>query len=218
MARSETGTTVALGGVHVSVPDGGTQVVTVHRTSGACADVRFWAKTDGAWVEELMTADGRIGSGGLVPGDERRQGTSTTPTGTFALPSTFGTHAASNDQKLPHIAITGDSYWVVDNDSAHYNRYRLGSAGGFRHGLSAGDINASERLADYPVQYEYAVVIDYNHDQVRHRGAAIFLHVNGSGATGGCVGVPRWMMKELFARLDPDANPVIAIGALSDRR
>lgn len=65
----------------------------------------------------------------------------------------------------------------------------------------------------YPTQYEYAAVIKYNWSQVRYRGAGIFLHVNGSGATGGCVSVPRWMMIELFSKLDPAKKPVIAIGA-----
>ncbi len=52
----------------------------------------------------------------------------------------------------------------------------------------------------------------FNYGQVRHRGSGIFLHVNGSGATGGCVSVPRSMMVRLMRELDPAAAPVIAIG------
>ena len=41
------------------------------------------------------------------------------------------------------------------------------------------------------MQYAHAVVIDYNYARpVKGRGAGIFLHVNGSGATAGCVSVP----------------------------
>ena len=47
---------------------------------------------------------------------------------------------------------------------------------------------------------------------MRHRGSGIFLHVNGSGATAGCVSAPRWFIKSLMRRLDPDRSPVIAIG------
>ena len=47
---------------------------------------------------------------------------------------------------------------------------------------------------------------------VRHRGSGIFLHVNGHGATAGCVSAPRWFVRRVLARLSPDANPVIAIG------
>jgi hypothetical protein len=48
--------------------------------------------------------------------------------------------------------------------------------------------------------------------QVRHRGGAIFLHVNGSGATAGCASAPRWFMRRVMNRLDQDRVPVIAIG------
>ena len=52
----------------------------------------------------------------------------------------------------------------------------------------------------------------FNYSQVRHRGAGIFLHVNGRGATAGCVSVPRWFMRSTMVRLDPARVPVIAIG------
>lgn len=212
-SHADAATTVVLDGVTVTVPDGGTQVVTVNHTSGYNARVRYWTKTGGTWTQQLMTVKGRIGAGGLVVANQRVQGTSTTPMGTFRLRSTFGTHVKASNQKLPHIKITNESYWVQDNASAYYNRYRLKSQGGFRYNLPASDPDSSERLAAYPKQYEYAVVIKFNWRQVRNRGAGIFLHVNGAGATGGCVSVPRWMMKQLLTALDPKQQPVIAIGA-----
>ena len=62
------------------------------------------------------------------------------------------------------------------------------------------------------MQYEYSIVTSYNHDQVRHRGAGIFLHVNGRGATAGCVSAPRRLLVELMRRLNPDDHPVMAVG------
>ena len=57
------------------------------------------------------------------------------------------------------------------------------------------------------------MVLDFNYwDQVRHRGAGIFLHVNGRGATAGCVSVPRRLMRTVMAWLDPARDPRIAIG------
>jgi L,D-peptidoglycan transpeptidase YkuD (ErfK/YbiS/YcfS/YnhG family) len=56
------------------------------------------------------------------------------------------------------------------------------------------------------------VATSFNAGQVRHRGGAIFLHVNGSGATAGCVSAPRWFMVRVMNRLDHDRVPVIAIG------
>jgi L,D-peptidoglycan transpeptidase YkuD (ErfK/YbiS/YcfS/YnhG family) len=46
----------------------------------------------------------------------------------------------------------------------------------------------------------------------RHRGAGTFLHVNGRGATAGCVSVPRWFMVHLMRDLAPSARPVMAVG------
>ena len=78
---------------------------------------------------------------------------------------------------------------------------------------ASSDPNSSERLNDYPKQYEYSIVTSYNYAaQVRHRGSGIFLHVNGSGATAGCVSAPRWFLVKLMTRLDPHLVPLIAIG------
>jgi L,D-peptidoglycan transpeptidase YkuD (ErfK/YbiS/YcfS/YnhG family) len=167
---------------------------------------------DGRWEQRLQASDGRIGYGGLVAGRQRRQGTGTTPLGTYDLPSAFGTHRASAAWDLPYRRIRAGDFWVQDNASDYYNRYRNQRQGGFRWRLPASDPNSSERLTDYPVQYEWSIVTGFNAGQVRHRGSGIFLHVNGSGATAGCVSAPRSFIKALMGRLDPDRRPVIAIG------
>ena len=60
--------------------------------------------------------------------------------------------------------------------------------------------------------YQYAVVIDFNRwPAVRYRGAGIFLHVNGTGATAGCVSVPLTTMVSILRWLDPAQHPRIAI-------
>jgi L,D-peptidoglycan transpeptidase YkuD (ErfK/YbiS/YcfS/YnhG family) len=79
--------------------------------------------------------------------------------------------------------------------------------------LPLSDADSSERLSDFATQYEYAIVTGFNYAaQVRHRGAGIFLHVNGTGPTAGCVSAPRWFLRRTMAALDPDLRPVIAIG------
>ena len=57
------------------------------------------------------------------------------------------------------------------------------------------------------MQYRYSVVVNYNMPPaaVRHRGAGIFLHVKGRGATGGCVAVTRAHMQQVIATLNPGA-------------
>jgi L,D-peptidoglycan transpeptidase YkuD (ErfK/YbiS/YcfS/YnhG family) len=186
-------------------------VVTVNHGRSWHATVVLWERGRTGWRAVARAGDGRTGYGGLVAGSQRRQGTGSTPLGTYALPSAFGTHAASSSWRLPYHRTTGDDWWVEDNASAYYNRMRGKSQGGFRWWLTSGP-NTSERLADYPVQYEYAVVTGFNAGQVRYRGAGIFLHVNGRGATGGCVSAPRWFLRTTLAHLDPARHPVIAIG------
>ncbi len=204
--------TVRLDGVDVRLSEGTRQVVTVKHRRGDHATVSFWALRHGRWTRQFRAADGRIGYGGLVAGRRRHQGSGTTPLGTYRLPSAFGTHPVGAGWDLPYRKIRRGDFWVEDNASRFYNRYRNQRQGGFRWRLPPSAENGSERLTDYPTQYEYAVVTGFNHRQVRHRGAGIFLHVNGSGATAGCVSAPRWFLAQLMGRLSGDRVPVIAIG------
>lgn len=203
--------TVVLGGVSVHLQPGTTQVITVNRTSGWHARVVFWQRITHDWRAVRTASDGRIGYGGLVVGTRRKQGTGTTPLGSYRLLSAFGTHPRAATWDLPYRHIRAGDYWVEDNGSRYYNRYRNKQYGGFRWWLKSGP-NTSERLSDFPRQYEYAVNTSFNRSQVRHRGAGIFLHVNGSGATAGCVSVPRSFMQSAMIRLAPDRVPLIAIG------
>lgn len=203
---------VRLDGVDVRLRAGTTQVVTVNHTRGYRARVTWWVRTGEGWQKRMRATDGRIGYGGLVVGRHRRQGTGTTPLGSYDLPSAFGTHRARPAWDIDYRRIRAGDFWVQDNASNFYNRYRNKRQGGFRWRLPASDPNSSERLSDYPVQYEWSIVTGFNGRQVRHRGSGIFLHVNGSGATAGCVSAPRWFIKSLINRLDPDRKPVIAIG------
>jgi len=210
-ASSASAATVRLDGVTVALQPGASQVITVNRTRSWHARVTFWRKTSTGWQAVLRSRNGRIGYGGLVVGTSRKQGTGTTPLGSYRLLGSFGTHVRATGWDLPYRRIRPGDYWVEDNGSAYYNRYRNKSQGGFRWWLKSGP-NTSERLADFPTQYEYAVNTSFNLSQVRHRGAGIFLHVNGRGATAGCVSAPRAFLRSAMMRLDPARVPVIAIG------
>lgn len=203
---------VRLGGVDVRVTDATQQVVTVNRSKGYRARVVFWARTDAGWKRRMATDGGRIGYGGLVPAKKRKQGTGATPLGTFGLPFAFGTRSRDDAWRIRYRKIRKGDYWVQDNGSAYYNRYRNRRQGGFRWRLPSSDPNSSERLTDYPKQYELSIVTGFNRRQVRHRGSGIFLHVNGRGATAGCVSAPRPFIVRTMRKLDPAKAPVIAIG------
>ncbi|MEZ5092129.1 L,D-transpeptidase family protein [Nocardioides sp.] len=204
--------TVRLAGVDVRVTADTAQVVTVNRTRGHHARVAFWVRTDSGWKRRLVSKDGRIGYGGLVRGTKRKQGSGTTPLGTYRLLYVFGTQPADDARKIRYRRIRKGDFWVQDNRSAYYNRYRNRRQGGFRWRLPSSNANSSERLTDYPRQYELSVVTSFNRKQVRHRGSGIFLHVNGRGATAGCVSAPRPFLQRTVRKLDPARSPVIAIG------
>jgi L,D-peptidoglycan transpeptidase YkuD (ErfK/YbiS/YcfS/YnhG family) len=180
--------------------------------AGVRARISLWRLAADGWERQLTTADGRTGYGGLVDGDRRRQGSGTTPLGTYGLISTFGTHAADRRALLPHHRIRKGDHWVQDNASDFYNQLRNRRDGGFRWWLPRSDPDSSERLTDYPRQYEWSIVTDFNVEQVHHRGSGIFLHVNGRGATAGCVSAPRRFIRSLVRLLDPSRVPVIGIG------
>ncbi|WP_432477233.1 L,D-transpeptidase family protein [Nocardioides sp. GXQ0305] len=211
-AAARGGDRVRLDGVRVRLRPGTRQVVTVNRTSGHHARVVYWQRSEGRWRRQFTAHDGRVGYGGLVRATRRVQGSGKTPLGTFRLPWAFGMHQQRDRWDPSYRKVRRGDYWVLDNESRYYNRYRNKRQGEFRWRLGASHPDSSERLRDYRQQYEWAVTTSFNRRQVRHRGGAIFLHVNGGGATAGCVSAPRWFLKRLMRRLDPDRAPVMGVG------
>lgn len=206
-------TALVLDGVAVALPSGGRQVITVKHTHGTFARAVLWQLVGGAWVRQARTDSARTGYGGLVPASRRRQGTGTTPLGTYPLASSFGSGPRRVTWSLPYERFDIFDYWVEDKASPYFNQLRDRREGGFRWWLPLRNPNGSERLADFARQYSLAVVIGFNDEQpVPRRGGGIFLHVSGSGATAGCVSAPRSFLATVLARLDPAQAPVIAIG------
>ncbi|MFJ8621973.1 L,D-transpeptidase family protein [Kitasatospora sp. NPDC093550] len=187
------------------------QVITV-KAEGTRAAVTLWDGRDGAWRPVESTAEARIGYGGLRDGLTRVQGTGTTPTGTYTLTQAFGL-APDPGTRMPYHRVTTHDWWVQDPSSAHYNRMRTDTEGGF-HLTEEGPLG-SEHLVDHPVQYDNVLVVDFNTAPVvKGRGAGIFLHDLGTraDATGGCVAVPAAFMTRTMRWIDPADHPVIAIG------
>ncbi|MEQ6024811.1 L,D-transpeptidase family protein [Streptomyces salinarius] len=185
-----------------------TQVITVE-ARGSYATVTAWAKGSAGWKARFSTAAGRVGSNGVTNGATRRQGTWTTPTGTYTITEGFGVEASGTS--MPYHVVTDDDWWVEDPESKFYNS--MHSAQGADFPLTESGDRGSEHLVDYPTQYAEALVINFNRwPATPGRGAGIFLHVNGSGATAGCVSVPRATMDRFMNWIEPSAHPRIAIG------
>ncbi|WP_260609852.1 L,D-transpeptidase [Streptomyces sp. WAC06614] len=205
--------TALLPGPGPALPDrladtgGGSQLITaVAPAAGSTTGTLvWWDRRAGRWYEEGRT-EARFGANGLTDGATRRQGTSTTPTGLFALPYAFGIRPAPAGTEYAYRPVTPDSWWCQDNASAAYNRWSEPLPADCAPG-------EAEHLVTYASQYAHALVIGFNYDRpVRGRGAGIFLHVNGKGATAGCVSVPERAMRAILRWADPRRRPHIVIG------
>ncbi len=186
---------------------GGSQLITAvaARTGSTSGTLTWWERRNGQWAK-AGSAAARFGAKGLVEGAARRQGTNTTPTGLYDLPYAFGIKGAPDGTTYRYRVVRKNSWWCQDNDSRFYNRWVEPRPADCRAG-------ESERLISYATQYAYAFVIGFNYDKpVRGRGAGIFLHVNGRGATAGCVSVSADAMRRILRWAAPSKKPHIAVG------
>jgi len=180
-------------------------VVTASGLGSRTGALRFYTRTGGRW-KWVFTASAKLGFRGLVDGVKRVAGSRTTPTGIWLIPGyVFGTHAhAPAHAKMAYRHITRRSWWT-DEWTTRYNTW-----------VETSTPMAGEHL--YGIRsYEYALSTGYNalpNEQVMGRGAAIFLHVNHTGYTAGCVSVSHAAMLRIFRLLDPKKNPRFAIGTL----
>jgi L,D-peptidoglycan transpeptidase YkuD (ErfK/YbiS/YcfS/YnhG family) len=206
--------TKKLDGIKTSIAKTQRTVTIVNQTSKTHARVSFWVRTNSACslTRKFLTKTARLGYGGTVNGTKRHQGTGTTPLGTYTMTQAFGNGPAP-DMWLPYHRVKKGDYWVGDNASRYYNSLRNKSQGGFRYRLRSSSINSSEYLPHYTHQYRYAVVINFNRapdTKKAYRGTGIFLHVKGSGATGGCVAVRAHQMRVVLAYLKSGDRITIA--------
>ncbi|MFD4026878.1 L,D-transpeptidase [Streptomyces sp. NPDC058576] len=189
---------------------GGSQLITAEApdAGSTTGTVTWWERRGGRWAE-AGSASARFGANGLTEGATREQGTSTTPTGLYDLPYAFGIEDAPAGTTYPYRKVNEESWWCQDNASNAYNRLVEPRPADCRAA-------EAEHLVSYGTQYARALVIGFNYEKpVRHRGAGIFLHVNGRGATAGCVSVPAEAMAEILAWADPEREPHIAVGTTS---
>jgi L,D-peptidoglycan transpeptidase YkuD (ErfK/YbiS/YcfS/YnhG family) len=162
------------------------QIVTVV-ASGSSAKISLFEKNGESWTEVIITS-GNVGSRGV---GQAREGSSRTPKGSYSLGFAFGT--SNPGTKLPFKKITPKSYWISDVNDPQYNTWQE------RDSSSPSD----EHLEDYPVQYQYSIVINYNNGI--GGGSAFFLHVGNGRPTAGCVAVSRDVMVQFMQRIVPGA-------------
>ena len=123
------------------------------------------------------------------------EGDKKTPLGIFDIGVSFGTHNKVNT-KLSYIKITNDLYWIDDIKSKYYNKL-----------INIKEVNkdwtSAEHLIEYPKEYEYAIEIKTNPDNIKGKGSAIFIHCHGkNNYTAGCISISKEDMIYLLKKVD----------------
>lgn len=208
--------------------DGSQQVVVVGAGSwnSKTAVLRGYERRNGAWVQVIRATRANLGWNGLAPESKRRQGSGTTPAGTFAIPSAFGRFADPGTE-LPYRKFDRDDTWTYHPKSpSTYNVFQTAKRNW------SGFSGYIERLWSYTDQYQYVAVMDYNlprgpistdKNGIRRtkspantrKGGGIFLHVSNGTSTAGCISIPLGTMRDVLTWLDPDKDPKIVVGPRS---
>jgi L,D-peptidoglycan transpeptidase YkuD (ErfK/YbiS/YcfS/YnhG family) len=177
---------------------GASQLVTVQAARGSTyAALSLWMPQGSCWRRVAGPWQARIGRGGLS--STKREGDGATPTGVYPIGTTAYGIASNPGVTLAYHRLRCGDWWVSDVASTAYNR--------FRHVACGASVARSEALWTISPQYRYFAVIDYNtRPVVAGRGSAIFLHVNGRGATEGCVSLPEARLVRLLRWLRPGAE------------
>ncbi len=144
----------------------------------------------------IMQADAYVGQNGMTK--VKKEGDKKTPIGVFNVGLAFGTNEQINCI-LKYININENLYWVDDVNSIYYNR--LVDITNVKQ-----DWTTAEHLIDYPVQYEYALEIKTNPQNVKGNGSAIFLHCSNNIPTAGCVAIEKEKMRELLSVIDENTK------------
>ena len=207
------------------------QLVTVEGGyASTYATVTAWARVNGSWVVRMRTT-GRVGYNGMsaMGVGIRTQSDGTTPTGLYKIGYGFGT-GPNPGTSMWWRRFDRNDYWSFDaRDPKTYNIFQTQrpSTAWWRAYSPY-----SEHLWDLYTEYEYAFLVNFNLPRSKpyqradgqwvtsspgntSRGGGIFLHVNGSGATAGCVSVPRSTMLWLTRWFAPEYQPHIAMGTTS---
>ena len=200
------------------------QVVLVSADSwqSTVGTVQVFERNKNSWQATQKSVQAILGYGGLVPGNNRKQGTGKTPTGTYAFTSAFGIKSDPGT-KLNYVKVDKNDAWTYNPKfPSTYNIFQTANKDWASYG------NYVEMLSTYRKQYNYVAVVDFNlppgkitqganginrTDQSANtgQGGGIFLHVSNGTKTAGCVAIPENAMKAILEWIDPDKNPVIVI-------
>ena len=183
------------------------QMFVVAAYEGSTAWISMHEKDKSGKWQMIMSTPGFIGKNGL---GKTKEGDGMTPVGTFSFNKAFG-NSDNPGTAFEYTKADSNTYWSGDvREGMRYNE--LVSLKDYPDL----DKENSERIADYPIHYQYCLNISYNAEGTPGKGSAIFLHVFGDRKpyTGGCVAIPLDMMR--FVMNNVSKNCVVIIDSLEN--
>ena len=155
-----------------------------------------WRTVFGPWTAHL-------GTNGLAPPGQKREGDGRTPSGVYGFDFLFGV-SPDPGVRFAYRRVTGPNIvWDDDPASPLYNEWV---------DTDAQPAGARPEPMDVAPAYAYGAVIAYNTARTPGLGSAIFLHVSTGGPTAGCVSLPADELLQVLRWLDPAQQPRIVLG------
>ena len=179
-------------------------VVTADRYGVTTATLTAYERDGaGAWRRAFGPWPARLGTRGLAPPGEKREGDGRTPSGVYGFDFFFGV-APDPGVRFPYRRVTSPSIvWDDDPASPLYNTWV---------DLDRQQAGREPEPMYVSPAYDHGAVIAYNTQRTPGLGSAIFLHVSNGGPTAGCVSLPAGQLVEVLRWLDPARDPRIALG------
>lgn len=179
-------------------------VVTADRYGATTATLTGYERdAAGGWRRAFGPWPARVGTRGLAPPGEKREGDGRTPSGVYGFDFMFGV-APDPGVSFPYRRVTSRSIaWDDDPASPLYNTWV---------DLDRQDAGDEPEPMYVSPAYDHGAVIAYNTERTPGLGSAIFLHVSTGAPTAGCVSLPAGQLVRLLRWLDPARSPRIVVG------
>ena len=150
--------------------------------------------------EDIDVVFGRNGLYKEMEGDGK------SPTGAYEIPYAFGADDLQEELMISYKVMTEYDYWVDDVESEDYNDLRYTIEDPYSIWKSFERMNIPS--------YRYGFVIDYNKEDIKGIGSAIFFHVwqDENTYTSGCTATSEDDILKLMKWLRDNKSPVIVQG------
>jgi L,D-peptidoglycan transpeptidase YkuD (ErfK/YbiS/YcfS/YnhG family) len=181
------------------------QAIVVHAPAygSTTATLTAYQRGPSGWDVAFGPWQARVGTSGMAPPGEKREGDGRTPSGVYGFDFMFGVDPDPG-VRFPYRRVTPSIVWSDDPASPQYNLWI---------DRDSEDPGREPESMYQPVAYRHGAVIAYNTARTPGLGSAIFLHASTGGPTAGCVSLPVDQLVQVLRWLDPAKAPRIVLSA-----